>query len=92
VNEAQLHAAILAVLPTGLPGKGHMTISRAIAARLEPGQKLPTHQELRSAIGTLERRKVVHSMQRPGENGEPSYRVFWRDASYVPPLDVKVSS
>lgn len=86
-----LAAEILAILPPGLPGKGHMAIAKAVQHR-NPLERMPTHQELRSALGQLERRGLVHSVRRPDEHGQPTYLVFWREASYVPPLDVKVSS
>lgn len=83
---------VLQVLPAGLPGLRQSAIRDRIARRVAqtPGAVLPERADINAALAKLARKGLVHSAGRQDpEDGFP-YRVYWRDASYVPPLDVGV--
>jgi hypothetical protein len=91
MSEDELMGHVLAVLPTGLPGKRYMAIARSIQNRIPPGNPVPTYRDLRTVLGLLQRLGLVHSQEHPDPE-EGGVKVYWREPAYTPPLDVGVSS
>lgn len=85
---AHLQRRILEVLPSRPPGLRQAAIRDKLGGRLkELGETLPHKEEVNQAIQLLLTKRLLesHRIQPPGE--EFPYRVYWRDASYVPPLE-----
>ena len=83
---------VLQALPTGLPGLRQSAIRSSVARRVNlAGGELPSKSDIKEALRHLMKKRVVHSERRTDPVDGFPYHVYWREAAYVAPLDVKVS-